>query len=188
MREVEGALQLFGPRGRPKEELRTLGRFDDEEVNAFLDIVRFGLSPGSLEALHRMNKEFDVRHVLPAVRVPTLILHGSEDTILPLEVSRYMASHIPSVRVVEIPGAGHLALGRPLVAIAGEIERFVKDGKQAAGRSESLTAFSPPFCSLTSSARRRRLSSSQALRPGPASRIPDRRATALPACRSTLSV
>ena len=133
VREVEGALQLFGPRGRAKEELRTLGSFDDEEVNAFLDIVRFGSSPGSLEALHRMNKEIDVRHVLPAVRVPTLILHGSEDTILPLEVSRYMASHIPSARVVEIPGAGHLALGRPLVAIAVEIERFVKDVWEAGG-------------------------------------------------------
>ena len=71
--------------------------------------------------------------MLPAVRVPTLILHGSEDTILPLEVSRYMASHIPSARVVEIPGAGHLALGRPLVAIAVEIERFVKDVWEAGG-------------------------------------------------------
>jgi class 3 adenylate cyclase len=132
-REVEGALQLFGPRDRAKEELRTLGRFDDEEVNAFLDIVRFGSSPGALEALHRMNKEIDVRHVLPAVRVPTLILHGSEDTILPLAVSRYMASHIPSARVVEIPGAGHLALGKPVVAIAAEIERFVKEVWEAGG-------------------------------------------------------
>ena len=132
-REVEGALQLFGPRDHAKEELRTLGRFDDAEVNAFLDIVRFGSSPGALEALHRMNKEIDIRHVLPAVRVPTLILHGSEDTILPLEVSRYLASRIPSARVVEIPGAGHLALGKPLVAIADEIERFVKEVWEAGG-------------------------------------------------------
>ncbi len=55
-------------------------------------MLRFGSSPGALEAFHRMNKEIDVRHVLPAVRVPTLILHGSEDTIVPLEVVRYMAA------------------------------------------------------------------------------------------------
>jgi pimeloyl-ACP methyl ester carboxylesterase len=132
-REVEAAVQLFGPRDRAREVIRTLGHFDDEEANAFLDIVRFGSSPGALEALHRMNKEIDVRHVLPAVRVPTLILHGSEDTILPLEVSRYLASRIPSARVVEIPGAGHLALGKPLVAIADEIERFVKEVWEAGG-------------------------------------------------------
>ena len=53
-------------------------------------------SPGALEALHRMNKEIDIRQVLPAVRVPTLILHGSEDRIVPIEVAQYMASRIPS--------------------------------------------------------------------------------------------
>jgi pimeloyl-ACP methyl ester carboxylesterase/class 3 adenylate cyclase len=136
VREVEAAVQLFGPRDRASEVIRTLGRFDDEEVNAFLNIVRFGSSPGALEALHRMNKEIDVRHVLPAVRVPTLILHGAEDTIVPPEVSGYLASRIPSSRIVEIPGAGHLALGKPLVAIANEIEHFVKEVWEAGGWEE----------------------------------------------------
>jgi pimeloyl-ACP methyl ester carboxylesterase len=137
VREVEGALQLFGPRDRASEVLRTIGRFDDEEVNDFIAGVRFGSSPGSLEALHRMNKEIDVRHVLPAVRVPTLILHGSEDTIVPLEVARYMASHIPSARVVEIPGAGHLALGKTTLEIARHIESFVKEVWEAGGWEET---------------------------------------------------
>jgi pimeloyl-ACP methyl ester carboxylesterase len=136
VREVEDALQLFGPRDRASEVLRAIGRFDDEEVDDFIAGVRFGSSPGSLEALHRMNKEIDVRHVLPAVRVPTLILHGSEDTIVPLEVARYMASHIPSARVVEIPGAGHLALGKPTLEIAGHIESFVKEVWEADGWEE----------------------------------------------------
>lgn len=71
-----------------------------------------------------MNKEIDVRHVLPAVRVPTLILRGSEDARVPAEVARYMASQIPAARVVEIAGAGHLALGKHGIAIANEVERF----------------------------------------------------------------
>ena len=74
--------------GRASKAMRALGRFDDEEVRTFVDLVRFGSSPGTLEALHRMNKEIDVLYVLPAVRVPTLILHGSEDKIVPLEVAR----------------------------------------------------------------------------------------------------
>ncbi len=136
VREVEGAVQLFGPRERAGEILRTIGRFDDEEANDFIAGVRFGSSPGSLEALHRMNKEIDVRHVLPAVRVPTLILHGSEDTIVPLEVARYMALHIPSSRVVEIPDAGHLALGKSTLEIAGHIETFVREVWEAGGWEE----------------------------------------------------
>ena len=74
-----------------------------------------------------MNKEIDVRHVLPAVRVPTLILHGSEDTIVPLEVAQYVASKIPTARLIEIAGAGHLAFGKPALASVVESQRFLKE-------------------------------------------------------------
>ena len=56
-----------------------------------------------------MNKEIDIRDVLPAVRVPTLVLHGEVDTVVPLEVARYVASRMPNARLVEMPGIGHLA-------------------------------------------------------------------------------
>ena len=136
-REVERDLRIFGPRQQAREAVRALGRFTDAEVESFLQMLRFGASPGALEALHRMNKEIDVRHVLPAVRVPTLILHGSEDTIVPLEVARYVASRIPTGRVVEIPGVGHLAFGNPGAAlVAAEIERFLKDVWEAGGWEE----------------------------------------------------
>ena len=38
-----------------------------------------------------MNREIDIRHVLPTVRVPTLVLHGAEDKVIPVEVARYVA-------------------------------------------------------------------------------------------------
>jgi len=136
-REVERALRIFGPREQAREAVRALGRFSDEEVESFLDMIRYASSPGALDALHRMNKEIDVRHVLPAVRVPTLILHGSEDTIVPLEVARYMASRIPTGRVVEIPGIGHLAFGDPGAAlVAAEIERFLTEVWEAGSWEE----------------------------------------------------
>jgi pimeloyl-ACP methyl ester carboxylesterase/class 3 adenylate cyclase len=135
-REVERDLRMFGPREQAREATRELGQFDDEETDAFLGEVRLGASPGAVEALHRMNREIDVRHVLPAVRVPTLILHGSEDRIVPLEVARYMASRITTARIVEIPGAGHLAFGEPGGRIAAEIHRFVQDVWDAGGWDE----------------------------------------------------
>ena len=41
--------------------MKAFGPFDDDEAANFLDYLRFGSSPGSLEAVHRMNKEIDVR-------------------------------------------------------------------------------------------------------------------------------
>jgi class 3 adenylate cyclase/esterase/lipase len=135
-REVERELRIFGPRERARESVRTLGAFNEEEVDAFLEMLRYGSSPGTLAALHRMNREIDVRHVLPAVRVPTLVLHGSEDRVVPIEVARYVASHIPTARLVELPGIGHLAIGRS-EPIAVEIERFVTEVWQSGGWEES---------------------------------------------------
>jgi pimeloyl-ACP methyl ester carboxylesterase len=136
--EVRRDLGIFGPRERAREAVRALGRFDDEETEDFLQLLRYGASPGTLEALHRMNREIDIRHVLPAVRVPTLVLHGSEDTLVPAEVARYTASRIPAARLVELPGIGHLAFqtggGDP---IGDEIHRFVTEVWDAGGWEEA---------------------------------------------------
>jgi class 3 adenylate cyclase len=133
-REVERDLRGFGPRDEARAAVRELGRFTDEEVELFLQMLRFGAGPGGLEALHRMNKEIDIRHVLPAVRVPTLVLHGSDDQLVPIEVARYVASQIPAARLVEIRGVGHLALGGPGTdRIGDEIERFLTDVWEAGG-------------------------------------------------------
>ena len=137
-REVERDLRVFGPREQALEAIRALGTFSDEETEHFLEMLRYGASPGTLGALHRMNKEIDIRHVLPAVRVPTLVLHGSEDKIVPLEVARYTASHIPAARLVELPGVGHLALSLPGQGdvIADEIESFCTEVLEAGAWEE----------------------------------------------------
>src|SRR6478752_7328623 len=67
-REVERALQVFGPREQGRESVKQLGQFTDSEADSFLQMLRFGSSPGGLVALHRMNREIDIRHVLPTVR------------------------------------------------------------------------------------------------------------------------
>jgi len=137
-REIERDLRIFGPRAQAREAVRVIsGNLGDEDLDSVVDLYRFGSSPGALEALERMNKEIDIRHVLPAVRVPTLILRGSEDTIVPIELARYMASRIPMARVVEIPGVGHLAFGKPALLVVDEIERFVTRVWESGGWEES---------------------------------------------------
>jgi pimeloyl-ACP methyl ester carboxylesterase len=64
-------------------------------------------SPAMAMALLRMNGRLDVRSILPAVRVPTLVLHRTHDVAVPVDHARYLAEHIPGATLVEYPGADH---------------------------------------------------------------------------------
>jgi len=135
--EVERQLAIFGPRQQAEDAVRLLGHFEDDEIGPLVDYWRQSTSPGAVEALSLMNKQIDVRHVLPAIRVPTLLLHGTEDAIVPIEAARYMAEQIPGAQLVEIPGAGHLAVGRSNAPIAAEVERFLTELWESGGFAEA---------------------------------------------------
>jgi len=99
---------------------------DDEEAHQWVDYLRWSGSPGAVAALALRSREIDVRHVLPAIRVPTLVLHGSEDTIVPMDVARYIADRISGARLVEVP-TGHLATEQGAVAMNDEIKSFLSE-------------------------------------------------------------
>jgi class 3 adenylate cyclase len=64
----------------------------------------------------------DLEFVLPAIRVPTLILHNSGDRTVPVESSRYMAERIPGAKYVEVPGVDHVPYAGNPDEILDEIE------------------------------------------------------------------
>jgi pimeloyl-ACP methyl ester carboxylesterase len=132
-REVDQALRVFGERAEAREAVRALGMQSEDQVEAFIDYIRYSASPGMLGALYRMNKDIDIRHVLPAVGVPTLVLHGSEDQIVPVEAAAYTARRIRSSRFIEMPGMGHLSLGAASASTQDEIKRFLTDVWQTGG-------------------------------------------------------
>jgi pimeloyl-ACP methyl ester carboxylesterase len=132
-REVDQALRVYAPRAQARDAVRALGMQDEDEVEAFIDFIRYGASPGMLAALYQMNKEIDIRDILPTVRVPTLVLHGSEDRFVPPEVGEYTAQRLPSARFVELPGMGHLALRAGGALVQAEIQRFLTDIWQTGG-------------------------------------------------------
>jgi pimeloyl-ACP methyl ester carboxylesterase len=88
-------------------------------------VLRMGASPGANAALLAMNAEIDIRHVLPAIRVPTLILHRTGERLIPVDAARHMAQRIPGARLVELPGADHLPWVGDADAILDEIEEFL---------------------------------------------------------------
>ena len=122
---LEADLRLYGSREEAAEQVRSLPGWEEADTFAVVDYLRWAASPGALEALARMNREIDVRDVLPAIRVPTLILHGSEDSVVPAEAARWLAQHIPGARYVDVPGAPYLHFGRGTEEINAEVERFL---------------------------------------------------------------
>ena len=87
--------------------------------------LRRSASPGAALALARMNSEIDIRHVLPAIRVPTLILHRTDDFDVDVGGARYMAKQIPGAKYVEMPGIDHLVYAGDQDAVLDEIEFFL---------------------------------------------------------------
>jgi pimeloyl-ACP methyl ester carboxylesterase len=94
-------------------------------------LLRMGASPAAVMALVAMNDEIDIRHILPAIRVPTLLLHSVRDATIPIGASRYMAERIPGARLVELPGEDHLPWLTDSEAILGEIEEFLTGVRHA---------------------------------------------------------
>ena len=82
-------------------------------------------SPGAAAQLSRMNMEIDVRHVLPSIRVPTLVLHPKDDQIFDLQEGRYIAERIPGAELVVLPGRDHLYWVNP-DHIIRDVERFLR--------------------------------------------------------------
>ena len=136
-REVDQALQVYAPRTEARDAVRALGMSDEAEVESFIDYIRYGASPGMLAALYRMNRDIDVRDVLPAVRVPTLVMHGSDDQIVPIDAGAYVAQRVRSARFVELPGIGHLALRSGGTGIQTEIEGFLTGVWRSGGWEEA---------------------------------------------------
>jgi class 3 adenylate cyclase len=68
----------------------------------------FGGTPATAIAWLEVIQDTDIRATLPAIRVPTLVLHRREDRLVPVEHARYMAGAIPDARLVELPRADHL--------------------------------------------------------------------------------
>ena len=83
---------------------------------------------GSIVALMRANYEIDVRHILPSIHLPTLILHRVGDRTVPVEAGRYLAQQIPGAKYVELQGDDHLLQAfeqDALDRLIDEIEEFI---------------------------------------------------------------
>ena len=68
-------------------------KHNEEAIRWYASYIVRGASPGAAQTLHEMNCEIDVRHVLPTVGVPTLVIYREDEYLK--EATRYMGEHIP---------------------------------------------------------------------------------------------
>jgi len=86
---------------------------------------RLAASPGAAVTLLRSAFETDARAVLPAIKVPVLILHREGDAFTTTEHGRYLAAAIPSARYVEVSGQDHLFFAEGADRFVAEIQEFL---------------------------------------------------------------
>lgn len=129
LREQPGYLEVEARSGSPDAT--------EEEIRALAKYFRYSASPGAEEALSRMNMLIDVRHVLPAIRVPTLVLHHTSDAWVKVERGRDLAQRIPGASFVELPGNGHIPPIAEVGPVLDEIERFLGRAWEAGDQDKS---------------------------------------------------
>ncbi len=88
-------------------------------------MLRSGVSPGAMRTIGLMYEDLDVRPLLSAVSVPTLVLYRAGDRVVPPALSRIVAREIRGAREVELDGADHLFIAGDQDAMIDEIEEFL---------------------------------------------------------------
>jgi class 3 adenylate cyclase len=103
----------------------------NEEIRAtWARMERLAASPGTAAVMMPLVAEMDVRALLPTVRVPTLVVHHTDDPVIPPEWGKYVAEHIPGAKYVELPGRNMYHFVEPWRLSFQEIAEFLT-GHQA---------------------------------------------------------
>jgi class 3 adenylate cyclase len=94
-------------------------------------LLTHAMTPGDAVAFMRIAFDIDVRHVAPAIRVPTLILHRVDDRVCNVENARWLARNIEASRYLELSGVDH-APWSGADDIVPEIQEFLTGTREAA--------------------------------------------------------
>jgi pimeloyl-ACP methyl ester carboxylesterase len=95
---------------------------------------RFERSVGTPERFRELGsifRDIDIRAVVPSIQAPTLLLHRTEDWVVPIEQAEFLARSIPNARLVELPGTDHVTFVGDSDALVDEIEEFLTGARSA---------------------------------------------------------
>lgn len=130
---VEGFVSTEGPdSGFDYLDVAAPGAARDPQFRAWWDRAgHHGASPSAARAFLRVAIQSDVREVLSAINVPTLVIHRVDNLVVPVEAGRYLAEHIPDAKLVELSGCEDLFWLGDSGEILAEVEEFVTGERRA---------------------------------------------------------
>ena len=104
---------------------------DTDFVRRLTTYFRRSASPSAAVALLRMNTQIDVRGVLPAIRVPALVMHRTDDQDVKIDEGRYIADRIPGAHFVELQGDAHIPWVGDQDSVLDEVQEFLTGNRPA---------------------------------------------------------
>ncbi|MBL8674628.1 MAG: adenylate/guanylate cyclase domain-containing protein, partial [Rhodospirillales bacterium] len=127
-----------------------------ELVKLAAKFERMSCSPGNLRTFVTMTADLDVRHILPSIRIPTLVLHRESDSLVPLALGRYYADHIPDARLIVYPSGGHWppSIDEDWHTICDDIEEFVSGVRHTSAPDVERVLATVMFTDIVDSTRR----------------------------------
>jgi len=127
---------------------------DPAAVAQFAKFERLSASPGAVKSFTMLNSQIDVSSILPAVRVPTLVLHNQGDLQVPVEQGRELAACIPAAKLIEYPGGDHLFTTGDVEAALGDIEEFITGHRESSSSDFERVLATVLFTDIVDSTRR----------------------------------
>ncbi|MFW6076035.1 MAG: alpha/beta fold hydrolase, partial [Chloroflexota bacterium] len=152
-REIERIQQTWGrPESRFLDIFGPSVASDPAHREWWARYQRMSASPGSVATLNRMNLGIDVRHVLPAIRIPTLVVHRIDDRAVDISNGRFLAEQIPDARMLEIPGEDHIPWMGDIDTVTTAVTDFMTGTSPQVARDTVLASIlSIRFAGITAS-------------------------------------
>jgi class 3 adenylate cyclase len=111
---------------------------DPTLVAWFARTQRLAASPREARTIAAATLGLDVRHLLPEIRVPTLVMHRPAEQVWDVRHSKYLAEHIPGARYMELEGADSFPFLGDSDAIVEEVEEFLTGGRSGGELARAL--------------------------------------------------
>ncbi len=124
----------------------------DAARRLFGRIERASSTPNAMRGYFDMNLAIDIRDILPAVRVPTMVMHHAGDRQVSPSAGRHLAEAVPGARFVDCGPGGHYAWSNDIDRVIGEIHGFLQ-GTTARPRGEDRVLATILFTDIADSTR-----------------------------------
>ena len=125
LEDAQSAMASMWGTGEYQHALNPDMPWNEEIRAAWAREERMAASPATVALMQPLLAEMDVRALLPTVRVPTLVVHHSDDRLFLPAAGRYVADQVPGAKYVELPGRNIYHFVEPWRPSFQEIAQFI---------------------------------------------------------------